>query len=815
MDVLSVCSLRAGSLLWMPRPSTWVLTVVCKATYSLRPGEATLAPEQELPNEEDDHWNDDPGRSVRAPSDLLPVKPRPEVLLVGNAFAPGGVPARSITARLTVGDLDKAIEIWCDRSLSADGSVQEGGPVARMPLIYERAAGGPGTWNPVGIRPDTRDPYNRRVLPNLQVPGVYAKTLDEPIEPAGFGPLGKSWPTRIEKLGRSAALFATSGFRDRPLPEGIDLSYFNQAPLDQQLATLRDNERLVLENLHPERPLLATALPGIHPAAFVDRGRGPGQRLVLRADTLWIDTDRSIATLTWRGQLPLERADEPGQVLIGMEPPGMELTWAEVERARGGNRRVPMMTVLDEHTSIASIPSVEEELGGTVMGMPVTGPGAALPFAGARNDAPKRDSRSGLHPGLPFQATAPAPAPRPSSPGSALPFQSTPSAGSSAAWPAATSTNLGDSAVFRVPAPVPPVAPAPVTPAPPAVAPAPIESSPWASGAASAAVAPPPVTPAPPAVFAAPAPDSTLGVNAASNAAALASTAWSARPAPAPASSPLPTVSSPVRPSPRMDSREIVHLVWYDIDSVPRIRRRPAFRPILEELESVPLDADLGDPALAKDPAEMEDRRDVFEILARGPLADAEGVSEALTDAVREDGKLVPPVVLVSGEITFPFDELETLKATVTTVTPLVGPNDETLRVTVELAKDFLRTPGLLSAPAVAEGLTSRIKDAFNGGKRMVPAGYLEAQTERVLLEHRHYQKRSVLGKPHLRGLISLSGSATPIPAYLPADVAALLPLFPRWKARLCAEVRLPEDHQETQPSALRVLAIARTAPRR
>ena len=36
---------------------------------------------------------------------------------------------------------------------------------------------------------------------------------------------------------------------------------------------LRDNERLVLENLSPQHPRLATSLPGVRPRAFTDRVR--------------------------------------------------------------------------------------------------------------------------------------------------------------------------------------------------------------------------------------------------------------------------------------------------------------------------------------------------------------------------------------------------------------------------------------------------------------------------------------------------------------------------------------------------------------
>src|SRR6476620_10749291 len=132
MQIVALSALPVGSLLWQQRAGVWVLTVVCKATYALAPGEMRLAEEQEPINERDRPWSDEI-RSLYAASDLSPVKPGADVVLVGQAYAPGGTPVRSLLARLTVGDVAKLVEINCDRTLQPDGSVQEGEPFARMP----------------------------------------------------------------------------------------------------------------------------------------------------------------------------------------------------------------------------------------------------------------------------------------------------------------------------------------------------------------------------------------------------------------------------------------------------------------------------------------------------------------------------------------------------------------------------------------------------------------------------------------------------------------------------------------------------------
>jgi len=176
---------------------------------------------------------------------------------------------------------------------------------------------------------------------------------------------------------------------------------------------------------------------------------------------------------------------------------------------------------------------------------------------------------------------------------------------------------------------------------------------------------------------------------------------------------------------------------------------------------------------------------------------------------VHEDGKFAPPLLLVAGELALPFDELSTLKATMTTATPFT-PGDEPLKAALEAAGEFLAIPDLTPSPAVVEGVTGRIREAFARVKRAVPAGYLEAQTERALLEQRRYQKRKFRGEPHLRALLHAGGDKGPMLIYLPAALADKLPLQARFAARLVVEPHLAVDAFESPTFALEALALAR-----
>ena len=328
MDVIGVAPLEVGSLVWRDGALAPRLTVVCKATYRLLQGESRLAPEQEALRAEDEPMGGDPSPGLYAPCDLVPRKARAEVMLVGHAFAPRGEAVRSLVARLVVGAVDKEIEIFGDRAWTREGVLRDGGRFARMPLSWDRAAGGPGTSNPLGRRTGPAaqpDAQGAVTLPNLQPPGGAPGSRRDPIQPAGFGPLPASFPERLARLGRQAAAWL-----DAPLPEDFDLGYFNAAPADQQVPMLRDGERLILQNLHRDHPRLMTALPAARPRAFAERAGAPPREVGLRCDTLWIDTDRAICTLTWRGQLSLASRDEPGRVICALEEPGRRLAHEDV-----------------------------------------------------------------------------------------------------------------------------------------------------------------------------------------------------------------------------------------------------------------------------------------------------------------------------------------------------------------------------------------------------------------------------------------------------------------------------------------------------
>lgn len=135
---------------------------------------------------------------------------------------------------------------------------------------------------------------------------------------------------------------------------------------------------------------------------------------------------------------------------------------------------------------------------------------------------------------------------------------------------------------------------------------------------------------------------------------------------------------------------------------------------------------------------------------------------------------------------------------------------DKKLKDSVDAAAEALKGPPIPRATGLSELMTTRIREAYAQAHRALPAGHLESQTERMLLEDRHYQKRAVLGQTWIRGLLYPSGAQEPIPTYLPESLSQKLPIAQRIRARVIAEVHTQQDQYEAHPHALRALSLAR-----
>ncbi|MDI1451373.1 DUF2169 domain-containing protein [Polyangium sp. 6x1] len=476
IEVVSACPLRVGSILWQPREGAYVLTVVCKATFALAPEVSLLAEEQDDPNEHDEYWDDDERRSLSAASDLAPFKRGVDILLVGHAYAPHASPSGPFFARLVVGDvLDKTIEVHGERAWTPDGRLLEEPPSGRVALRWERAAGGPGTANPVGVPPNAPpDHRHLRRVPNFGPPGHGPSRPTDVIPPVGFGPIAPTWPDRQNQRPRQATGWDHHRLGEWPLPAGLDASFFNTAPPDQRVTELVGDERISLTNLHPHFPALSTRLRLLKPRALVQKSGAPAE-LRFRCDTLFLDTNRGICSLTWRGALPLASPSEEGCVVVTTEesdrqlsgsgaPGTVQLDWRSSQQASA----FPALPFASGDAADAEAIGLSLEDTTSLPSEPArVDPAAALPFVkapppvlGAALPAPPPAPAL-----LPFEPPSPleetiklSPGPARVDPAAALPFVKPPLAVLGAALPAPPPPPSRPP--VRPPSSVPPPAPA-------------------------------------------------------------------------------------------------------------------------------------------------------------------------------------------------------------------------------------------------------------------------------------------------------------------------------------------------------------------
>ena len=315
------------------------LTLIVKGTFDVLADGRTRLAKAQLPLCGDVYEGADGDPAlVRYESDLVPFKPRADLLCVGRAHAPGGQPVTALAVRFGLMDQPKEIRVVGERRLRMLGPTPEIGPpepFTAMALSYSRAFGGSDPADLDGVCPT--NPHGRgfarkagaqhgRPMPNLEDPRRPLANLAEPALPAGFGPLGRTWQPRLGLAGTYDERWQNE--RAPEPPEDFDYGYFNGAPPEQQIAGyLRGDETLWAENLHPELARLSIRLPGVRIRGFFeacddladDKVVDGLRELRLRLDTAWLDMEALRLVLVWRVGLYATHIAEDGALLIGAE----------------------------------------------------------------------------------------------------------------------------------------------------------------------------------------------------------------------------------------------------------------------------------------------------------------------------------------------------------------------------------------------------------------------------------------------------------------------------------------------------------------
>ncbi len=297
----------------------WHVLVV-RATLTLAPPRPRLGQRQHGLILGDQHYGAATESSVRDESDLAPFKPSTDVLVRGTARAPGGVAATAWEVSATVGERTSRVRVtgprWWTRA--SDGRWVLSDPLAcsAVPLRYELAYGGGVREgereehcenNPLGTGfapPWWRDGRDRIAASQIEWPDDPLVDIDRPIAPAGLGPVGRAWPSRVALAGTFDERWRTT--RWPVMPEDFDDAYWCCAPrgLGAQ-GYLRGDEEVRVTNVGASGEI-AFSLPGHTVFALLRHESGVLMPFAMQLDTVSLDTDALEVGLVWRLKLALD-----------------------------------------------------------------------------------------------------------------------------------------------------------------------------------------------------------------------------------------------------------------------------------------------------------------------------------------------------------------------------------------------------------------------------------------------------------------------------------------------------------------------------
>jgi uncharacterized protein YjbI with pentapeptide repeats len=315
-------------------PAPLTATFVVKAGFKLSPdGVAELLPEDQQPEFSGDAFNnDDAAQGLRYASDFALFKPGADLLLAGHCHAPEGQLLSEADVVFGVGDSAKRLVVFGDRFWMKDGLgavMSEPLPFASVPLTWGRSFGGPeDPRNPAGRgagETAREDGTPVHMLPNIESLRSPTRSPRDRPDPVGFGPIDPASSQRASKTGTYDQLWLEQHWPW--LPADFDWTFFNAAPLDQQLEGrfLRGDEVLRFDNMHPQFASYRCRLAAVRVRLFVKRRRGTAllfEEVPVGLDTLFADMDAETVTLVWRGIAAADsmKLKEFEEVFVLMEP---------------------------------------------------------------------------------------------------------------------------------------------------------------------------------------------------------------------------------------------------------------------------------------------------------------------------------------------------------------------------------------------------------------------------------------------------------------------------------------------------------------
>jgi hypothetical protein len=297
--------------------------VVVKATFRLVSGGVVIEEDEPKPVVlADEYWGEPGESSLKYASEVHLLKQGTDVMVVGQACAPGDKPVTHVDVSVGIADRMKHARVQGDRYWTEGlGGMRPSKPkpFVRMPVVYERAYGGrhvldveKGTLveeprNPVGC--GFLGKRSGKQLLGHPVPSV--EDLQRPIGllgersvPVGFGAIAPWWEPRRSRVGTYDEAWKET--QAPYLPRDFDARFFNVAT--EELVVPRGlvgGEAVAVLGFHPQG-MLRFDLPRCE-LAITATVAGQRVGLLAKIETVVLEpTDQRFA-MSWRAALPVDK----------------------------------------------------------------------------------------------------------------------------------------------------------------------------------------------------------------------------------------------------------------------------------------------------------------------------------------------------------------------------------------------------------------------------------------------------------------------------------------------------------------------------
>ncbi|WP_437741061.1 DUF2169 domain-containing protein [Sorangium sp. So ce1504] len=246
-------------------------------------------------------------------------KTRGELLVTGRCYPPGRVARPASSVRVQLGPINKSLYVIGDRTWGMLG-MSDPAPFTEMPVTWRNAFGGKDfARNPLGKGHGDKS----AALPNIESPKHLIHARSDCPTPAGLDGYDLTWPQRFSKIGTYDAAWRDECFPG--LARDLDPTLFNMAPEDQQIdGVFRGDEAFVVENMHPDKPRIEGALPGVASRCFVVLKTSDGVEIhepAMKLDTVRLFPHRERGVVLFRGGIEISEddADDVVAVLVACE----------------------------------------------------------------------------------------------------------------------------------------------------------------------------------------------------------------------------------------------------------------------------------------------------------------------------------------------------------------------------------------------------------------------------------------------------------------------------------------------------------------